>query len=157
MCIQSRAGFRGENPLSQLEPRQFLRAQALRCAALSQSSPSRMSRPGYSSIDIGLRNRLMLWSPLARNGWCLPGSIRRAVPLEAKESSKIAMMAKRPASLHDSRRELVTDPREIPRRFKSRAEEAAFWESHDFAPGVLTDGESVRKEIDRLLGLRNKQ
>ncbi len=85
------------------------------------------------------------------------GSIRRAVPLEAKETSKIAMMAKRPASLHDSKREMGTDTREIPRRFKSRAEEAAFWESHDFAPSVLTDGESVRKELDRLLGLRDKQ
>ena len=116
-----------------------------------------MSRPGYSGIDIGLCNRMMLQFSLARNGWCLPGSIRRAVPLEAKESSKIAMMAKRPASLHDSRRELVTDPRGIPRRFKSRAEEAAFWESHDFAPGVLTDGESVRKELDKLLGLRDEQ
>lgn len=68
----------------------------------------------------------------------------------------MAAMAKAPANLRDLKRKLVTDPRDVPRRFRSRALEAAFWESHDFAPGVLTDGESVRKELDELLGIEEK-
>ncbi len=54
-----------------------------------------------------------------------------------------------------SKRKLIRDPRKIPPRFQSRAAEAMFWETHDFAAGILADGERVRKELDELLGLED--
>jgi hypothetical protein len=68
----------------------------------------------------------------------------------------MAVMAKKISNLRDLKRRVITDPRGIPKRFRSRAAEAAFWESHDFAPGVLVDGEGVRKELDKLLGVEGK-
>jgi len=76
------------------------------------------------------------------------GGRPQAAAPEVKASSKMAAMAKKPASPRDLKRKMIANPREIPRRFRSRAAEAAFWESHDFAPGVLAGGERVRKELD---------
>lgn len=71
-------------------------------------------------------------------------------------SGKMEVMAKMPANLRGLKRKLIKGAREIPRRFRSRAEEATFWESHDFAPGVLADGEAVRRELDELLGVKEQ-
>ncbi|WP_457637569.1 hypothetical protein [Oceanithermus sp.] len=65
-------------------------------------------------------------------------------------------MAKTPENLRNSKRKPVTDPREIPRQFRSLAAEAKFWESRDFAPGVLAEGERIRKELDELLGIEKQ-
>ncbi len=62
----------------------------------------------------------------------------------------------KPVNLRDKKRKLITRREEIPRRFASRAEEAAFWESHDFAPGVLDDRPEVKKELDKALGLEDQ-
>ena len=62
----------------------------------------------------------------------------------------------KPLNLRDKKRKLVTRPEEIPRRFASRAEEAAFWETHDFAPGALDDRPEVKKELDKALGLEGE-
>ncbi len=59
----------------------------------------------------------------------------------------------KPANLRDKKCKMVTKPEEIPRRFASRAEEAVFWEFHDFAPGVLDDRPDVKKELDKALGV----
>lgn len=59
----------------------------------------------------------------------------------------------KPVNLRDKKRKLVTKSEEIPRHFASRAEEVAFWESHDFAPGVLDDRPEVKKELDKALGV----
>ena len=67
----------------------------------------------------------------------------------------MAVMPK-PVNLRDKKRKLITKPEEIPRRFSSLAEEAAFWESHDFAPGVLNDHPAVKKELDKALGLEGE-
>jgi len=61
-----------------------------------------------------------------------------------------------PGNLRDPNHNLITNPREIPRRFLSHAAEAEFWESHAFAPGALVDGKRVRKELAELLGLEDE-
>ena len=60
------------------------------------------------------------------------------------------------ANMRYSKRKLIRDPRKIPPWFRSRAAEAMFWETHDFAAGILADGERVRKELDELLGLEDE-
>lgn len=68
----------------------------------------------------------------------------------------MATMATLPEGTNGPKRKLVMDYREIPKRFRSRALEARFWESHDFAPGVLAEGKGVRGELDELLGVKEK-
>ena len=89
----------------------------------------------------------MAFSGLAVDGVCAAGS---------KASGKMAIMARMPKRANGSKRKLVMDYREMPKRFNSRASEARFWESRDFAPGVLVEGKSVYRELDELLGVKEK-
>lgn len=59
-------------------------------------------------------------------------------------------------NFRDPKRKLLRSSPEIPSRFQSRKLEAVFWESTDFAPGVLADGAEIQKELDELLGLKEK-
>lgn len=54
-------------------------------------------------------------------------------------------------NLRGKKRKVITRPEDIPRSFASRAEEADFWASHDFAPDVLDDRPEVEKELDQAI------
>ncbi len=55
--------------------------------------------------------------------------------------------------LRDIERKLITSLEQIPPSFPSREAEAEFWETHDFAEGVLEEGPEVDKEFAQALGL----
>ena len=53
-------------------------------------------------------------------------------------------------------RTLITSVDELPNfEQMTREEEAEFWESHDFAEGVLEDGPEVDAEVYEALGIEN--
>jgi hypothetical protein len=56
-------------------------------------------------------------------------------------------------NLRDIERKLITALEQIPSSFASREAEAEFWETHDFAEGVLEEGPEVDKEFAQALGL----
>lgn len=57
-------------------------------------------------------------------------------------------------NLRDTERKLITSADELP-DFEQMTdeEEAEFWETHDFAEGVLEEGPDVDAEVAALLGL----
>ena len=59
-------------------------------------------------------------------------------------------------NLRDSARILITSPDELP-DFDSLTpeQEAEFWETHDFAEGVLEEGPEVDAEVYKALGVPN--
>ncbi len=57
-------------------------------------------------------------------------------------------------NLRDSARVLITSPDELP-DFDSLTpeQEAEFWETHDFAEGVLEEGPEIDAEVYEALGI----
>ena len=59
-------------------------------------------------------------------------------------------------NFRDMERTLITSPDELPDFSEMTAEEEAeFWETHDFAEGVLEDGPEVDAEVYEALGIEN--
>lgn len=57
-------------------------------------------------------------------------------------------------NFRDTTRKLVTSPDEMPDfENMSPEEEAEFWETHDFAEGVLEDGPEINAEVYEALGI----
>jgi hypothetical protein len=54
-----------------------------------------------------------------------------------------------------SERQLITSPDQIPESFPSWEAEDEFWRTHDFADGVLEEGEEVEAEFFKGLGVAN--
>ena len=54
------------------------------------------------------------------------------------------------------KRTLITSSDELPNFEKmTREEEAEFWETHDFAEGVLEDGPEIDAEVYEALGIED--
>jgi hypothetical protein len=59
-------------------------------------------------------------------------------------------------NLRDTPRSLITSADELPDfNLMTAEEEATFWETHDFAEGVLEEGPEVDVEVYEALGVAN--
>jgi hypothetical protein len=62
------------------------------------------------------------------------------------------------AATRETKRKLITSPDQIPDLdAMSWEEEDEFWQSHDFAEGVLESGPEVETEFYKLLGIKRSK